>query len=142
MSQEPVQLDLLDWLAGHASEPALAVPSLQPSNPPADTGPLLLTRVDPSCNMCRFYSMALATSLFGEAGVVRQWGRIGSQGQSRTDWYEGTGAAEAARKKLVDQKQRRPRDGYSCTRSAGEDTSRRQERGPLMADNEDRPPGA
>ena len=56
----------------------------------------------------------LATSLFGEVGVVRQWGRIGNQGQSqsRTDWYEEVGPAEAAWQTLVIQKQRR---GYDST---------------------------
>ena len=63
--------------------------------------------MDPTCNMRRFYSVALATSLFGKCGVVRQWGRIGSQGQSQTDWYEGQGPAEAARQTLVARKRRR-----------------------------------
>ncbi len=60
-----------------------------------------------SCNMRRFYSVALATSLFGEAGVVRRWGRMGSQGQTQTDWYEDSGPAESARQKLLTQKRRR-----------------------------------
>ena len=73
---------------------------------------MLLTRVDPSCNIRRFYSVALATSLFGQVGVVRQWGRIGSQGQSRTDWYEDVGPAIASRQTLLAWKRRR---GYVAT---------------------------
>ncbi len=110
MSQEPVQLDLLDWLAMQAPCPT---PVERASSPPTSDGtPVLLTRVDPSCNMRRFYSVALAVSLFGETGVVRQWGRIGTEGQSRTDWYEGSGPAEAARQRLLSQKRRR---GYVAT---------------------------
>ena len=71
MSQDPVQLDLLDWLPTPAPCPALADPS--PSPPALDEiGPELLTRVDPSCNMRRFSSVALATSLFGKVGMARQ----------------------------------------------------------------------
>ena len=106
MIKGPVQLDLLDWLAVQASCPTAAEPSLVPPAPDG-IGPVLLTRVDPSCNMRRFYSVALATSLFGECGVVRQWGRIGTLGQTRTDWYDGSGPAEAARQQLLSQKQRR-----------------------------------
>ena len=107
MSGEPVQLDLIDWLEAQALGPAPVNPSLQAGHPAANIGPVLLTRVDPSRNMRRFYSVALATSLFGEVGVLRQWGRMGSQGQSRTDWYAGSGPAEMARQKLVTQKRRR-----------------------------------
>jgi predicted DNA-binding WGR domain protein len=106
MRDQPVQLDLLDWLATRGPCPSPAEP-LPP--PPAldGTGPVLLTRVDASCNMHRFYSVALATSFFGECGVVCQWGRIGSQGQRRTAWYQEVSRAEAARQKLVAQKKRR-----------------------------------
>ena len=101
---EPEQLDLLDWLAAQPPGPAPAAPCLEVVDLPINTEPLLLTRVDPSCNMRRFYSVALATSLFG---VVRRWGRIGRQGQSRTDWYERSGPAEAVRQMLVARKRRR-----------------------------------
>jgi len=121
MSGERVQLDLIDWLEAQALGPAPVDPSLQAEHPAANIGPVLLTRVDPSRNMRRFYSAALATSLFGEVGVVRQWGRIGSQGQSRTDWYEGSGSAEAARLKLLSQKQRR---GYMPTSQSWPTTSK------------------
>lgn len=107
MTQEPVQLDLLDWLAAQAPCPTSVVPGSQPSDPRADFRPVHLTRVDPSRNMSRFTSMALVTSLFGECGVVRQRGRLGSQGRSRTDWCEGPGPAEAAGEALRTEKQRR-----------------------------------
>lgn len=57
--------------------------------------------------MRRFYSLALAQSLWGEHGVVRQWGRIGSQGQRRTDWHEGPEAAAAELERMAKGKRRR-----------------------------------
>lgn len=107
MSGESAQLDLLDWLAAQAPSPAPAIPILEPKAAPTSPGPMLLTRVAPTCNMRRFYSVALAVSLFGEIGVVRRWGRIGSQGQSRTDWYDGAHDAESALEALLRAKQRR-----------------------------------
>lgn len=98
--KEPEQLDLLDWLAAQPPipAPALATP---------DQVPLHLTRIDSSCNMRRFYSLALATSLFGECGVMRQWGRIGSQGQRRTDWHASVEAAAAELERTARGKRRR-----------------------------------
>ena len=72
--------------------------------------PVLLTRADPSCNMHRFYGLELAASLFGECGVVRHWGRIGTSGRSRTDWFDEPQEAEAAFLILLRAKRRR---GYA-----------------------------
>ncbi len=112
---KPEQPDLLDWLA--AQPPCPAPPT---SNLPAvalavpDLRPVHLTRVDPACNMSRFYSLALSTSLFGECGVVREWGRIGTTGQSRTDWYSRTSEAETNLKALLQAKRKR---GYNPQRN-------------------------
>ena len=110
--KEPEQLDLLDWLAAQPPGPPPAAPELAPGSSAHGPGllPVLLTRVDPSCNMRRFYSLALATSLFGECGVVRHWGRIGTSGQSRTDWYGEHQEAETALHARLRAKRRR---GYS-----------------------------
>ena len=109
---EPEQLDLLDWLAALPPIAPLAAPELAPAptDQSPDPAPILLTRVDPSCNMRRFYSLALATSLFGECGVVRQWGRIGSEGRRRTEWYEEPSGARSALQALLRAKRRR---GYT-----------------------------
>lgn len=104
---EPEQLDLLDWLAAQPPCPPPAAPELAPVVTAQSPDPVLLTRVDPSCNMRRFYSVALAVSLFGECGVVRQWGRIGTSGQTRTDWYGETPEAAAALQVLLRVKRRR-----------------------------------
>lgn len=46
-----------------------------------------LTKVEPDKNMCRFYRMEIVRGLFGEWGLVREWGRIGRSGTMRTDWF-------------------------------------------------------
>jgi predicted DNA-binding WGR domain protein len=99
---EPEQLDLLEWLAAQPPGPSPTAPELAPAfaGQSADSVSVHLTRVDPSCNMRRFYSLALAVSLFGECGVVRRWGRIGSSGRIRTDWYEDLGEAKSALRTL------------------------------------------
>lgn len=104
---EPEQLDLLDWLAALPPISAPAGPELAPSPATPDPASLLLTRVDPSCNLRRFYSLALTNSLFGEHGVARQWGRIGAQGQRRTDWYGSPEAARAEMERMVRSKRRK-----------------------------------
>ncbi len=108
MSEE--QLDLLEWLAAHP--PDTPEGRLTADAAPAEihVTPVRLTRSDPACNMQRFYSLELATSLFGERGVVRHWGRIGTAGRSRTDWYEEPQEAESAFQDLLKAKQRR---GYA-----------------------------
>ncbi|TNC46503.1 WGR domain-containing protein [Rubellimicrobium rubrum] len=57
--------------------------------------------------MRRFYSLALVTSLFGEHGVVRQWGRIGSQGKRQTDWHASPEDAVAELEGMARHKRRR-----------------------------------
>jgi predicted DNA-binding WGR domain protein len=107
---KPEQLDLLDWLAAQPPCPPPDTPAVEAVSPATSATSVHLTRVDPSCNMSRFYSLALATSLFGECGVVRQWGRIGTSGQSRTEWYEARDRAAAELERMAARKRRR---GYS-----------------------------
>lgn len=101
MSEE--QLDLLDWLAALPLGSAEAVPACDDA--PAE--PVRLTRTDPACNMQRFYSLELATSLFGEHGVVRHWGPDRrTAGRSRTDWYKELSEAEGAFQALLQLKRK------------------------------------
>lgn len=46
-----------------------------------------LTRTDQASNLYRFYRMEIVKGLFGDWGLVREWGRIGSSGRVRTDWF-------------------------------------------------------
>lgn len=45
-----------------------------------------LERIDKTRNMARFYRLSIAETLFGEWALIREWGRIGRQGQSREHW--------------------------------------------------------
>jgi predicted DNA-binding WGR domain protein len=72
---------------------------------------LHLTKIAPEANQWRYYRLDVQPSLFGEWGLVREWGRIGSSGQERTDWFTRRDEAEAALAKLASQKARR---GYKC----------------------------
>ena len=103
----PVQLDLLDWLAAQPSCPAPIEPRVDPAPASDRDASLLLVRVDPSRNMRRFYGVALATSLFGEPGVERTWGRIGSMGRRRTEWHATPDEAKAGMTRLAKGKRRR-----------------------------------
>lgn len=63
-----------------------------------------MKRVDPECNMDRFYSVQLTQGLFGNHGVHRQWGRCGTWGRHRLDWYGTKVEAKSALSDLVRQK--------------------------------------
>lgn len=68
---------------------------------------MYLTKSDPSANIHRFYRMDIVPGLFGDWGLLRNWGRIGSSGQVRTDWFETKKAAKDARFELHMQKAKR-----------------------------------
>ncbi|WP_299209214.1 WGR domain-containing protein [uncultured Tateyamaria sp.] len=70
----------------------------------------------PEDNMDRFYSVSITKSLFGNPGVERRWGRVGTRGQMRLDWYDTMTAALDALAALVSSKQR---TGYTSTNSTG-----------------------
>ena len=61
---------------------------------------MVLTRIDNSKNERRFYRMDIMPGLFGDWGLVREWGRIGRGGQVRTDWFTSEADAKDARFKL------------------------------------------
>ena len=53
---------------------------------------LVLDRCDPDVNMARFYVLAIEASLFGDAALIREWGRIGTTGQRKIELHETEGA--------------------------------------------------
>lgn len=63
-----------------------------------------MKRVDPEVNMDRFYIVELTQDLFGDHGVYRQWGRRGTWGRYRSDWYGSELEAKCALSELVKQK--------------------------------------
>jgi predicted DNA-binding WGR domain protein len=44
---------------------------------------LYVERIDAEKNMARYYAMSIEPNLFGEACLIRRWGRIGANGQRR-----------------------------------------------------------
>lgn len=67
-----------------------------------------LTKTDPAENLARYYRMEIMRGLFGDWGLVREWGRIGrSSGQCRTDWFDDEADAKDARFALHMQKAQR-----------------------------------
>ena len=59
-----------------------------------------LTRMEPDSNLHRFYRLEIVRGLFGDWGLVRNWGRIGCSGQVRTDWFDSQAEAKDARFEL------------------------------------------
>jgi predicted DNA-binding WGR domain protein len=49
---------------------------------------LVLDRCDPTCNMARYYVLSIETSPFGDASLIREWGRTGRPGRKRIELYE------------------------------------------------------
>jgi predicted DNA-binding WGR domain protein len=66
-----------------------------------------LTRSKPTNNMYRFYAMHLAPTLFGEWGLIAEWGRVGSPGTVREQVFQTQELAEAAFTKRLRIKTRR-----------------------------------
>ncbi len=79
-----------------------------------ETGPVHLRRIDPTQNMRRFYMLAIQPTLFGGASVIRNWGRIGTSGQSMMDTYDSPDEAETASMRLERSKRKR---GYRDSES-------------------------
>ncbi|MDI4655859.1 MULTISPECIES: WGR domain-containing protein [Xanthobacter] len=70
-------------------------------------GPLHLRRIDPAQNMRRYYTLSLQPTLFGGATVIRNWGRIGTNGQSMMETFDQPEEAVGAFSRLARTKRRR-----------------------------------
>jgi predicted DNA-binding WGR domain protein len=66
-----------------------------------------LIRVRPDRNEWRFYRMEVWPDLFGRALLLRQWGRIGTEGRRRLDPHPDAGAAINALAHIAGTKRRR-----------------------------------
>lgn len=55
-----------------------------------------IERVDREANMYRFYRLRLMPDLFGGVSLLREWGRIGTQGRHRIELFEDAGCAADA----------------------------------------------
>ena len=68
---------------------------------------LVLHRVDPERRVARFYSLMIERDLFGTITLVRNWGRIGTQGQELVEVFPTETEAGAALAVLAAAKRRR-----------------------------------
>lgn len=68
-----------------------------------------LTKSEPDANLHRFYHMEIVPGLFGDWELVRNWGRIGSSGKVRTDWFDTEAEAMDAR---FDLHMKKAKSGY------------------------------
>lgn len=63
--------------------------------------------------MARFYCLSVEQSLFGDAALVREWGRIGTSGRRRLDLFADIVQAQTALCRLAASKIKR---GYRDAR--------------------------
>jgi predicted DNA-binding WGR domain protein len=70
---------------------------------------LVLHRIDPGQGIRRFYSLMIERDLFGTVRLVRNWGRIGTNGQELVEIF---GSEEAAGMALEELARLRRRRGY------------------------------
>ena len=71
------------------------------------TGQVHLHRIDATQNMRRFYTLVMQPTLFGGASVIRNWGRIGSNGQTMMETFDGQEDADRALSRLERTKRKR-----------------------------------
>ncbi|MGR9363612.1 WGR domain-containing protein (plasmid) [Rhizobium leguminosarum] len=77
---------------------------------------LYVERTDTSKNMARYYAMSIEPDLFGEACLIRRWGRIGARGQRLIHHFKREEEAVGLFLQLLRQKRRRgygPRANFS-----------------------------
>ena len=65
---------------------------------------IYLVKHDPEKNMPRFYQMFVTPGLFDDWSLVREWGRVGSSGTVRKDWFNTEAEAIIAGEKLREAK--------------------------------------
>jgi predicted DNA-binding WGR domain protein len=73
-------------------------------------GPIHLQRIDAEQNMRRFYMLVVQPTLFGGASVIRNWGRIGTGGQTMIETFDNEEAAVLAVSRIEGTKRRRGYD--------------------------------
>jgi predicted DNA-binding WGR domain protein len=68
---------------------------------------LVLRKIDPDRGVARFYSLIIECDLFGTIRLVRNWGRIGTNGQELVEVFATEIEAGAALEALARAKRRR-----------------------------------
>ena len=72
-----------------------------------------IERIDTEANMYRFYRLRLLPDLFGGVSLLREWGRIGTQGRLKVELFANAGQATNAMLAAYRSKQKR---GYQLAR--------------------------
>ena len=80
---------------------------------------IVLERVHPARNIARYYVLSIEPTLFAKHTLIRRWGRIGSAGRERLQFFGGEDAARAqmALETWLAGKRKRgyaPRSGSAC----------------------------
>ena len=86
-----------------------------------ETRPAYLHRIDATRNMARFYSLSIQPTLFGGASLVRNWGRIGTNGQVKIETFDEPKEVNGAFTRLERAKRRR---GYIDPSATAADSPR------------------
>ena len=68
---------------------------------------VFLKKIDAENNKCRFYHLSICIDIFGDACLVRRWGRIGTYGHVKTEWHKNPGHAHDALLKIDRTKRKR-----------------------------------
>jgi predicted DNA-binding WGR domain protein len=69
--------------------------------------PLVLHRIDPDRRVARFYRLLIERDLFGTVRLVRNWGRIGTNGQELVEVFASEDDAGQALAAIAAAKRRR-----------------------------------
>ena len=77
---------------------------------------IYLERHEPDKNLHRFYQMFVTPGIFGDWSLVREWGRVGSPGTVRKDWFDSEEEAITAELDLVSAKQKKGYQSVLVTR--------------------------
>ena len=82
---------------------------------------LVLDRIDDARSMARYYVLTVEPTLFGDAALVREWGRIGTSCRRRIDLFAGDADAKVALSTWLKRKTRR---GYVLRQAPGPEIAR------------------
>ncbi len=69
-----------------------------------------LTKIDPTANQCRYYSLRVDPDFFGRWSLFRQWGRLDDEGGSIQ--MDSFGSEEEALHRLVTITRQKLKRGY------------------------------
>ena len=68
---------------------------------------VILERIDPTKNVARYYVLSVEATLLARDTLVRCWGRIGSAGRQRLEFFDSRTSAGLALETWLARKRRR-----------------------------------